>query len=151
MFWCLQLLERRNALLEHSQTRHMQLEESYKLQMFERDCDETKIWINEKLKAASDEGYLVSGVTKWVFTYVAGYLLVQITRRKIMTTRQSLTTGPRLCFHHNARLTSWRTLMAYFVQSRNGEESLNKCLSPGPDPDPDNLRRGPSHGIILLL
>ena len=26
--------------------------------MFERDCDETKIWINEKLKAASDEGYL---------------------------------------------------------------------------------------------
>lgn len=28
--------------------------------MFERDCDETKIWIHEKLKAASDEGYLVS-------------------------------------------------------------------------------------------
>jgi len=28
--------------------------------MFERDYDETKIWINEKLKAASDyEGYLV--------------------------------------------------------------------------------------------
>ena len=26
--------------------------------MFERDCDETKIWINEKLKAASDEGYM---------------------------------------------------------------------------------------------
>ena len=41
------------------QRRHL-LEESYKLQMFERDCDETKIWINEKLKAASDEGYLVS-------------------------------------------------------------------------------------------
>ena len=30
--------------------------------MFERDCDETKIWINEKLKAASDEGYLVSSL-----------------------------------------------------------------------------------------
>ena len=59
MCWCLQLLQRRNALLERSEARHQQLEESYKLQMFERDCDETKIWINEKLKAASDEGYLV--------------------------------------------------------------------------------------------
>ena len=27
-------------------------------------------------------------------------------------------------FHHNARLTSWRTLMAYFVLSCNGEEYL---------------------------
>ena len=32
--------------------------------------------------------------------------------------------------------------MAYFVLSRNGEESLNKFLSP----DPDRLRGGPSHG-----
>lgn len=40
--------------------RRAALEESYKNQMFERDYDETKIWINEKLKAASDEGYLVS-------------------------------------------------------------------------------------------
>ena len=54
----LQLLTRRNALYERSSIRRMRLEESYKWQMFERDCDETKIWINEKLKAASDEGYL---------------------------------------------------------------------------------------------
>ena len=56
----LQLLERRNALYERSTARRLRLTESYKFQMFERDCDETKIWINEKLKAASDEGYLVN-------------------------------------------------------------------------------------------
>jgi spectrin alpha len=52
------LLQRRNALYERSSVRRMRLDESNKWQMFERDCDETKIWINEKLKAASDEGYL---------------------------------------------------------------------------------------------
>lgn len=52
------LLQRRNALHECSQIRRVRLEDSYRYQMFERDCDETKIWINEKLKAASDEGYL---------------------------------------------------------------------------------------------
>ena len=31
--------------------------------------------------------------------------------------------------------------MAYFVVSRNGEESFNKFLSP----DPDHLRAGPRH------
>ena len=31
-------------------------------------------------------------------------------------------------FHHSARLTSWRTLMAYLS---NGEECINKVLSPG--------------------
>ena len=60
----MQLLERRNALYQRSADRHHRLSESYKLQMFERDCDETKIWINEKLKAASDEGYLVRDVTE---------------------------------------------------------------------------------------
>ena len=35
------------------------LEQSYEFQIFERDCDETKGWINEKLKTASDENYLV--------------------------------------------------------------------------------------------
>ena len=49
-------------------------------------------------------------------------------------------TDPRLG-DVNARLMSWRTLMTYFVLSRNGEKSLNKFLSP----DPDYLR-GPSHG-----
>ena len=33
-------------------------------------------------------------------------------------------------------------LMAYSVVSPNGEESLNKFLSP----DPDHIRGGPSHG-----
>ena len=34
--------------------------------------------------------------------------------------------------------------MAYFVLSPSGEESLKTFLSP--DPDPDHLRGGPSHG-----
>ena len=49
-------------------------------------------------------------------------------------------------FRHNARLASWRTLIAYLVLHPNGEESLSKFLSPDPDPDPDYLRIGPSHG-----
>ncbi|XP_021352010.1 spectrin alpha chain-like [Mizuhopecten yessoensis] len=53
-----QLLTRRTALYEGSANRRQMLEESYKLQTFERDCDETKGWINEKLKTASDESYL---------------------------------------------------------------------------------------------
>ena len=36
--------------------------------------------------------------------------------------------------------------MAYFVLSRNGEESFNTFLSPNPNPDPDHLRGGPSRG-----
>jgi spectrin alpha len=54
-----QLLERRNALLEKSALRRAILEDSYRLQQFERDCDETKGWINEKLKFATDDSYLV--------------------------------------------------------------------------------------------
>ena len=42
--------------------------------------------------------------------------------------------------------TPWRTLMAYFVLPPNGEEYLNKFLTP--DPDPDHLRGGPSYGHI---
>ena len=49
-------------------------------------------------------------------------------------------------FHHNARLTSWRTLMSYLVLSRNGEESLNKFSIPDPNPDLDHLIGGPSQG-----
>ena len=30
----------------------------FRYQQFERDCDETKSWINEKLKVASDDSYL---------------------------------------------------------------------------------------------
>ena len=50
------------------------------------------------------------------------------------------------CFQHNASLTSWRTLMEYFVLSRHGKESLSTFLSPDLDPDPDHLRGGPTHG-----
>lgn len=71
------LLERRKALKEKSSRRRELLEDAYKLQQFERDCDETKGaigylkfplkvsllfffsgWINEKLKFALDESYL---------------------------------------------------------------------------------------------
>ncbi|XP_041369234.1 spectrin alpha chain-like isoform X2 [Gigantopelta aegis] len=52
------LLQRRNLLHERSASRRQLLEESYQYQVFERDCDETKGWINEKLKTASDENYL---------------------------------------------------------------------------------------------
>ena len=48
------------------------------------------------------------------------------------------------CFHNNAWLTLWCTLMAYFVLPRNREEFFNKLLSL--DPNPDHLRRGLSHG-----
>lgn len=52
------LLERRAILLEKSAQRRHRLEDAYKLQQFERDCDETKGWINEKLKFATDDSYL---------------------------------------------------------------------------------------------
>lgn len=53
-------MERRTALLAKSSQRRSVLEDSYRLQQFERDCDETKGWINEKLKFANDDSYLVS-------------------------------------------------------------------------------------------
>lgn len=46
--------------MEKSDIRRAMLEDSYRLQQFERDCDETKGWISEKLKTAMDESYLVS-------------------------------------------------------------------------------------------
>jgi len=52
------LLDRRGALLEKSSQRRALLEDSFRLQQFERDCDETKGWINEKLKFATDDSYL---------------------------------------------------------------------------------------------
>jgi len=52
------LLERRAILLEKSAQRRRRLEDAYKLQQFERDCDETKGWVNEKLKFATDDSYL---------------------------------------------------------------------------------------------
>lgn len=52
------LLDRRGALLEKSSQRRVLLDDSFRLQQFERDCDETKGWINEKLKFATDDSYL---------------------------------------------------------------------------------------------
>ncbi|XP_077298885.1 alpha spectrin [Arctopsyche grandis] len=52
------LLERRAALQERSSQRRALLDDAYRLQQFERDCDETKGWINEKLKFATDDSYL---------------------------------------------------------------------------------------------
>ena len=52
------LLERRYLLMKKSAVRRTMLEDSYKYQQFERDCDETKGWMNEKLKVATDDSYL---------------------------------------------------------------------------------------------
>ncbi|XP_058795855.1 spectrin alpha chain [Phymastichus coffea] len=52
------LLARRAALLDKSAARRGALEDAYRLQQFERDCDETKGWVNEKLKFATDDSYL---------------------------------------------------------------------------------------------
>lgn len=47
-------------MLDKSSERRAILDDSFTLQQFERDCDETKGWINEKLKFATDDSYLVS-------------------------------------------------------------------------------------------
>ncbi|XP_037044978.1 spectrin alpha chain isoform X3 [Bradysia coprophila] len=52
------LLARRSALLERSAARRQLLDDSNRFQQFERDCDETKGWISEKLKFATDDSYL---------------------------------------------------------------------------------------------
>ncbi|XP_076343494.1 spectrin alpha chain-like isoform X2 [Tachypleus tridentatus] len=52
------LLEGRQALQDKWHYRRTMLEDSYRLQQFERDCDETKGWISEKLKTAMDDSYL---------------------------------------------------------------------------------------------
>ncbi|KAK2727728.1 hypothetical protein QYM36_008275, partial [Artemia franciscana] len=52
------LLQRRAALQSRSDKRRSVLEDACRFQQIERDCDETKSWINEKLKIANDESYL---------------------------------------------------------------------------------------------
>lgn len=52
------LLARRRQLMDRARNRHDKLKESYRLQQFDRDCDEMLGWINEKLKTAKDESYL---------------------------------------------------------------------------------------------
>ena len=51
------LLQRRSQILERSAKRRNLLMEAYQLQQFERDCDEIKGLITEKLKTAIDENY----------------------------------------------------------------------------------------------
>lgn len=53
------IVERRQNIEELSKARRAKLEESRKLQQFERDADEVKSWITEKLKIACDESYKV--------------------------------------------------------------------------------------------
>ena len=52
------LLNRRQNLLNRAAIRRAKLTDSYRLQQFERDCDEMLSWMNEKLKTANDESYL---------------------------------------------------------------------------------------------
>lgn len=52
-------MTRRQNIHEKSEKRRELLEESRKLQQFEKEADETKAWINEKLKIATDESYKV--------------------------------------------------------------------------------------------
>ncbi|VEL10488.1 unnamed protein product, partial [Protopolystoma xenopodis] len=51
------LLDRRAALKEKAIARRKLLEDSYRYQLFDRDADEMKAWILEKLKTATDESY----------------------------------------------------------------------------------------------
>ncbi len=51
------LLARREALLSKSKLRRELLEESLGYQLFDRDADEMKSWLLEKLKTAADESY----------------------------------------------------------------------------------------------
>lgn len=52
------LLQRRSELKEKSAQRKLALEDAYNFHQFDRDCDETKGWLNEKLKIANDKNYL---------------------------------------------------------------------------------------------
>lgn len=52
------LLDRRKQLMKKASERRHQLENSYRLQQFDRDCDEMVGWIKEKLKTAKDDSYL---------------------------------------------------------------------------------------------
>lgn len=58
-----QIVTRRKNIHEKSEKRRELLEESRKLQQFEKEADETKAWINEKLKIATDESYKVEYIS----------------------------------------------------------------------------------------
>uniref|UniRef100_A0A0K0ELE0 SH3 domain-containing protein n=1 Tax=Strongyloides stercoralis TaxID=6248 RepID=A0A0K0ELE0_STRER len=52
------LLSRRKQLIDRAALRRSRLDESFRLQQFDRDCDEMVNWIIEKLKVANDKSYL---------------------------------------------------------------------------------------------
>ena len=52
------LLHRRSELQDKSAQRRIALEDALNYHQFDRDCDETKGWLNEKLKVATDDNYL---------------------------------------------------------------------------------------------
>ncbi len=52
------LLQRRSELQDKSAQRRIKLEDALNFHQFDRDYDETKGWLNEKLKIASDDSYL---------------------------------------------------------------------------------------------
>ncbi|XP_067948494.1 spectrin alpha chain-like isoform X2 [Watersipora subatra] len=51
------LNDRRDTLNQSSKERREKLEASYSYQLFERDCDESNVWISEKMRIAKDENY----------------------------------------------------------------------------------------------
>jgi spectrin alpha len=52
------LLQRRSELQDKSAQRRVRLDDAYNFHGFDRDYDETKGWLNEKLKIANDDNYL---------------------------------------------------------------------------------------------
>jgi spectrin alpha len=52
------LLHRRSELQDKSAQRRIALEDALNYHQFDCDCNETKGWLNEKLKVASDDNYL---------------------------------------------------------------------------------------------
>ncbi|VDO46402.1 unnamed protein product, partial [Onchocerca flexuosa] len=63
------LLDRRKQLMKKASERRHQLENSYRLHQFDRDCDEMVGWIKEKLKIAKDDSYLDPTNIRHVFYY----------------------------------------------------------------------------------
>ena len=56
----LQLKTKRQNIIEKSTERKTKIGHSSQYQNFEREVDETKVWLAEKLKIATDESYRVS-------------------------------------------------------------------------------------------
>ena len=53
------MVNKRKAIEEQSQSRKMKLGDSAHYFQFDREVEETKAWLDEKMKTASDESYKV--------------------------------------------------------------------------------------------